>query len=88
MSLVPQEAGDAESLVERLTPRLQHANSGVVLTAIKVLIYLSCYVKDPEYVRSIYKKLSPPLGTFARAPKKLFLKPIRLCFSDTVEQRA
>ena len=30
-----QEAKDAESIVERVVPRLQHANSAVVLSAVK-----------------------------------------------------
>ncbi len=30
------EAKDAESIVERVVPRLQHANSAVVLSAVKV----------------------------------------------------
>lgn len=32
----PQDAREAESIVERVTPRLQHANSAVVLSAVKV----------------------------------------------------
>ena len=31
-----QEAKDVESIVERVVPRLQHANSAVVLSAVKV----------------------------------------------------
>ena len=31
-----KEAKDAESIVERVVPRLQHANSAVVLSAVKV----------------------------------------------------
>lgn len=31
----PQDAREAESIIERVTPRLQHANSAVVLSAIK-----------------------------------------------------
>ena len=30
------DAKDAESIVERVIPRLQHANSAVVLSAVKV----------------------------------------------------
>lgn len=29
---------EAENIVERVTPRLQHANSAVVLSAVKVII--------------------------------------------------
>lgn len=31
-----RDAREAESIVERVTPRLQHANSAVVLSAVKV----------------------------------------------------
>jgi vesicle coat complex subunit len=62
MFVVPQEPGEAEGLIDRLTPRLQHANSGVVLTAIKVILYLMNYIGDSEMVGSIYRKLAPPLG--------------------------
>ena len=32
----PRDSKDAESIVERVTPRLQHANCAVVLSAVKV----------------------------------------------------
>jgi vesicle coat complex subunit len=31
---------DAEAIIERVTPRLQHANSAVVLSAVKVRVRL------------------------------------------------
>ena len=34
----PPDAREAESIIERVTPRLQHANSAVVLSAIKVSV--------------------------------------------------
>jgi AP-2 complex subunit beta-1 len=62
MAFTPQNPGDAELIAERIAPRLQHANSGVVLTTIKVILYLSHYVAKEEDVISLCKKLSPPLG--------------------------
>ena len=32
-----KDAKDAEAIIERVTPRLQHANCAVVLSAVKVL---------------------------------------------------
>lgn len=32
-----EDAREAENIVERVTPRLQHANCAVVLSAVKVL---------------------------------------------------
>lgn len=37
-SYVAQDERDAESVIERVTPRLQHANCAVVLSAVKVII--------------------------------------------------
>ena len=62
MYYVPQENGDAEVLAERIAPRLQHANSAVVLTCVKVMMYLMNYMKDENNVITFCRKLSPPLG--------------------------
>ncbi|CAG8552470.1 11386_t:CDS:2, partial [Racocetra persica] len=63
MSYVPQEIGDAEILAERIAPRLQHANSSVVLTAVKVIMYLMNYMTKEEDIVNLCRKLSPPLVT-------------------------
>ena len=34
------DAREAENIVERVTPRLQHANCAVVLSAVKVMLWL------------------------------------------------
>ena len=34
----PAEAREAEGIIERVTPRLQHANSAVVMSAVKVIL--------------------------------------------------
>ncbi|CAG8650525.1 6762_t:CDS:2, partial [Paraglomus brasilianum] len=60
---VPQEMGDAEMLAERIAPRLQHANSSVVLTAVKVIIYLMNYMTKDDEIVAMCRKLSPPLVT-------------------------
>jgi len=62
MFYVPQEMGDAEMLAERIAPRLQHANSSVVLTAVKVIIYLMNYMTKDDEIAAMCRKLSPPLG--------------------------
>jgi AP-2 complex subunit beta-1 len=62
MNFVPQDSTDAELLAERISVRLQHANSAVVLTTIKVMLYLMNYIPDPERIDALCRKLSPPLG--------------------------
>ncbi|CAG8578515.1 11347_t:CDS:1 [Ambispora leptoticha] len=63
MSFVPQDVGDAELLSELIAPRLQHANSSVVLTAVKVIIYFMNYMTKEDEIISMCRKLSPPLVT-------------------------
>ena len=56
-----QEAGD---IIERILPRLQHANCSVVLSAMRVLmIYLSISTKA-ELEKVALKKMVPPLSVF------------------------
>ncbi|KXS21086.1 putative beta-adaptin [Gonapodya prolifera JEL478] len=59
----PQESTDAELLAERVVPRLQHANSAVVLSSVKAILYLANYIQKEETVNSLYRKLAPPLVT-------------------------
>lgn len=63
MFFVPKDYADAEILAERIAIRLQHANSAVVLTATKVILYLMNYIASAEFRESLCKKLSPPLVT-------------------------
>lgn len=40
----PADSREAEGIIERVTPRLQHANSAVVLSAVKVIMkYVACH---------------------------------------------
>jgi len=59
----PTGAHDAESITERVTARLSHANPAVVLTAIKVILKCMEYVDNSEVLRMLAKKLNPPLVT-------------------------
>lgn len=63
MSYVPQDSGEALVLAERIAPRLSHSNSAVVLTCIRVILYLMNYIADEKQVSSLSRKLSPPLVT-------------------------
>lgn len=46
--------------------RLQHANSAVVLTTIKVCLYLMNYMEDEVLIRALERKMGPPLGKLGR----------------------
>ncbi|KAF4791046.1 AP-1 complex subunit beta-1 [Turdus rufiventris] len=60
----PKDDREAQSICERVTPRLSHANSAVVLSAVKVLMkFLELLPKDSDYYNMLLKKLAPPLVT-------------------------
>ncbi|KAJ2848430.1 hypothetical protein IWW36_003304 [Coemansia brasiliensis] len=63
MYVTPQSSEDAETVIERILPRLQHGNSGVVLVSVKVITYMMNYVSKTETLEPILRKLSPPLVT-------------------------
>ena len=71
MFFIPEESEDAEITAERIAIRLQHANSAVVLTTIKVILHLMNYIQDENRIDSLCRKLSPPLG--GRQISRLFL---------------
>jgi vesicle coat complex subunit len=58
---VPTKHADAETMAERIVVQLQHANSAVVLTTIKVLLYLMNYMENRRLVDYCCKKMGPPL---------------------------
>lgn len=60
----PVDGKEAEMIAERVLPRLQHVNSSVVLTAVKVLAVYLDHVQDQEALKNLTRKLSPPLGRF------------------------
>ncbi|KAI1635603.1 adaptin N terminal region-domain-containing protein [Biscogniauxia mediterranea] len=74
MSYVPQESGEATLLAERIAPRLSHSNSAVVLTCIRVILYLMNYIADEKQISALCRKLSPPLVTLlAKGPEVQYL---------------
>ena len=74
MAYVPQSSDDANLLAERIAPRLSHSNSAVVLTCIRVILYLMNYIADEKQVSALSKKLSPPLVTLlAKGPEVQYL---------------
>lgn len=71
MSYVPQESAEALLLAERIAPRLSHSNSAVVLTSVRVILYLMNYIGDEKHISSLCKKLSPPLVTLLSKPPEV-----------------
>jgi AP-1 complex subunit beta-1 len=59
----PKSAQEADDVVERVIPRLQHANASVVLAAVKLLMIYLEYGLSTELEQQIIRKLAPPLVT-------------------------
>ncbi|CAH0388192.1 AP-1 complex subunit beta-1 [Capsicum chinense] len=60
----PKNEREAQSICERITPRLAHANAAVVLSAVKVLIkFMEMLSSETDFVSTLTKKLAPPLVT-------------------------
>ncbi len=71
MAYVPQDSGEALLLAERIMPRLAHSNSAVVLTCIRVILYLMNYIADEAQISQLSRKLSPPLVTLLSKPPEI-----------------
>ncbi|KAL1956456.1 hypothetical protein VTO42DRAFT_7254 [Malbranchea cinnamomea] len=74
MSYIPQDSSEALLLAERIAPRLSHSNSSVVLTCIRVILYLMNYIADQKQITALSRKLSPPLVTLlSKGPEVQYL---------------
>ncbi|KAL7462378.1 hypothetical protein ACHAXS_002756 [Conticribra weissflogii] len=80
----PADAREAEGIVERVTPRLQHANSAVVMSAVKVILsYMDVMghggrkgggasaASSAESLRALTRKLAPPLVTLLNSEPEI-----------------
>ncbi|CEG83010.1 Putative Clathrin binding protein [Rhizopus microsporus] len=65
------DSKEAESICDRVIPRLQHANGAVVLAAVKVLMINMKYVKEESFIKSICRKMAPPLVTLLSSPPEV-----------------
>jgi AP-1 complex subunit beta-1 len=80
----PTDGREAEGIIERVTPRLQHANSAVVMSAVKVILsYMEIMSAgggsgggaaaggDNDTIRNLTRKLAPPLVTLLNSEPEI-----------------
>ncbi|KAL7060510.1 hypothetical protein AAHC03_09914 [Spirometra sp. Aus1] len=68
----PADEREAKGIIERVMPRLAHANSAVVLSAVKVIIRtLGLIAPDSDMAITTTKKLAPPLVTLLSAEPEI-----------------
>ena len=73
---VPADSREAEGIIERVTPRLQHANSAVVMSAVKVILsYMEVMGgsggASADSIRNLTRKLAPPLVTLLNSEPEI-----------------
>lgn len=80
MSFVPENEQDAVLIIERVLPRLQHANASVVLGAIRLIIYLCNFVADIDTaVPHLDRRLGPALVILLSKPSEIQYLVLRNC---------
>ncbi|ODM90038.1 AP-2 complex subunit beta [Orchesella cincta] len=67
----PQHELEAQSICERIIPRLAHANAAVKLSTVKVLMKYMEIITDAEFVNMLTRKLTPPLVTLLASEPEL-----------------
>lgn len=73
----PVDSQEAENIVERVVPRLAHANPAVVLSAAKVILKYMDFITNNEMLRSLHKKLAPSLITLVTSEHEIAYVALR-----------
>ena len=69
---IPKDEREAQSICERITPRLAHANSAVVLSSVKVQFHsfiVICVSSDKILLTSAWAFLPHDIKCFCRADR-------------------
>eukprot|EP00977_Amphora_coffeiformis_P006709 scaffold1475_cov167-Amphora_coffeaeformis.AAC.2 len=67
----PADGREAEGIIERVTPRLQHANSAVVMSAVKLSYMELMGSANSDSIRHLTRKLAPPLVTLLNSEPEI-----------------
>lgn len=73
----PVDPSEADQMVERIIPRLQHINPAVVLAAVRVLVRVMPNLDVDEKRTFLVKKMSAPLVTMLSAEPELQFVALR-----------
>jgi AP-1 complex subunit beta-1 len=68
----PLDSREAEGIIERVSPRLQHANSAVVMSAVRIILKYMDEITSQEIIRTYSKKLTPPLVTLLNSGNSIY----------------
>lgn len=73
----PGSSDEADAMVDRVVPRLQHSNSAVVLSAVRLIFGLLRFLDSDAKRDFLAKKISPPLLSLLTAPPELQFVALR-----------
>lgn len=76
-SYIPADAEEADLMVERIVPRLQHANPAVLLSAIRNIVNLMPRLNADDKRSFLMKKMSAPLVTLLTSQPELQFVALR-----------
>lgn len=76
-SYTPTTSDEADQMVERIVPRLQHANPAVVLAVVRVIVHLMPLLDSQEKRDFLVKKMSAPLISLLTSPPELQFVALR-----------
>ncbi|PXF41108.1 AP-2 complex subunit beta [Gracilariopsis chorda] len=76
-SYTPTTSDEADQMVERIVPRLQHANPAVVLAVVRVIVRLMPLLDSQEKRDFLVKKMSAPLISLLTTPPELQFVALR-----------
>lgn len=79
------DGDEAETIIERVIPRLQHANPAVVLSAVKVILKNISLIENMEVAVAVSKKLAPPLVTLLSAAPEIQYVALR-CINLVIQK--
>ncbi|KAJ3359100.1 hypothetical protein GGF32_009621 [Allomyces javanicus] len=76
---VPRDITEIKTIMERVLPRLSHANASVVLGAVRVLLLSMDRLNgaEPDLVTTVVRKLSPPLVSLLAATPEMTYVALR-----------
>jgi AP-1 complex subunit beta-1 len=83
----PKDPREAESIAERVAIRLNHSNSAVVLSSVKVVLLCLEVISSQEVIRTYIRKLAPPLITLLSGGKEPEIQYVALRNINLIVQR-
>ncbi|CAG9328111.1 unnamed protein product [Blepharisma stoltei] len=86
VTYTPIDIPEAESIIERVVPRLAHSNAAVVISTVKVLMKYMDFVTNSELIRSLCRKLGPILVSLLGAENEMQYVALK-CINLVVQKR-